>query len=40
MHAPTYEDMTDLSRASREWFAITSLGLAFVEACRSPKSAD
>jgi hypothetical protein len=40
MHPPTYEDMEDLSRVSREGFTITSLGLAFVEACRSPKQGD
>jgi hypothetical protein len=36
MHPPTFEDMADLSRVSREGFTITSLGLALVEACRSP----
>jgi len=32
----TWEDMRDLSRASRQGFRLTPLGLGFVRACRGP----
>jgi hypothetical protein len=35
----TWEDMQDISRASRQGFRLTPLGLAFVRACRGPKHA-
>lgn len=40
LHAPSFDDMADLSSASREAFTITRLGHAFVRACRSAKQDD
>jgi hypothetical protein len=34
----SWEDMKDISRASRQGFRLTPLGLAFVRACRGPQA--